>query len=184
MYFQSRAVAHFNYNRGLARLPWIFGRAVAALALTMSVLAFPAAAHDYKFGDLAVIHPWARATPEGAKVGAGYVTIHNKGSTPERLISITAAISEKAEIHEMAVDGNGVMTMRPVTDGVEIPAGGQAVLEPGSFHIMFVGLKRPAVKDERFAATLTFEKAGTVEVEFMVQEMAGGQTPAEHRHGS
>jgi copper(I)-binding protein len=141
----------------------------------------PAAAHDYKVGDLIIVHPWSRATPAGAKVAAGYVTIHNKGGVPERLVSIASDISDKAEIHEMAVDGKGVMTMRPVAGGIEIPAGGQAVLKPGSFHVMFMGLKRQAAKGERFAATFTFEKAGPVEIEFMVMDMAGGED--EHKAG-
>lgn len=152
------------------------------LALLVSLLALPAAAHDYEFGDIAIAHPWARATPDGAKVGAGYATIYNKGAVADRLVAISSPISEKSEIHEMAVDAKGVMTMRPLADGIEIPAGGQAVLKPGSFHFMFMGLKQPAVKDERFAATLTFEKAGTVEIEFLVEEM-GGQKPDEHKTG-
>lgn len=152
------------------------------LAFLLSPLALPAAAHDYKFGDIAIVHPWARATPDGARVGAGYVTIHNKGSVADRLVAISSPISEKSEIHEMSVDAKGVMTMRPLADGIEIPAGGQAVLKPGSFHFMFMGLKQPAVKDERFAATLTFEKAGTVQIEFVVQEM-GGQKTDEHNPG-
>ncbi len=152
------------------------------LALLVSLPAVPAAAHDYKLGDLAIVHPWARSTPEGAKVGAGYATIHNKGAEADRLVSISSAISERSEIHEMAVDAKGVMTMRPLANGIEIPAGGEAVLKPGSFHFMFMGLKQPAVKDERFAATLTFEKAGTVEIEFVVQEM-GGQPADAHKAG-
>ena len=72
----------------------------------------------------------------------------------------------------MSVDGNGVMTMRPV-EAIEIPAGGTAELKPGGFHIMFLDLKMGAVEGERFKGTLTFEKAGTVEVEFAVEAMGG-----------
>jgi periplasmic copper chaperone A len=81
------------------------------LALLLSLSAFPAAAHDYEFGDIFIVHPWARATPDGAKVGAGYATIHNKGDEADRLVAISSEISEKSEIHEMAVDAKGIMTI-------------------------------------------------------------------------
>ena len=95
-------------------------------------------AHEFKVGDLEIEHPWSRATPAGAKVAGGYFTIINKGSTPDRLLSISSDISDKAELHEMGVK-DGVMTMRPVTGGLEIPAGGKVALAPGGYHLMFIG---------------------------------------------
>lgn len=151
-----------------------------ALMLVL-VLCQPLSAHEFKAGDLHIGHPWSRATPAGANVAAGYLTLKNAGSQPDRLISASSEIAGKTEIHEMAVDGNGVMTMRQVTAGVEIPAGGEAALKPGGFHIMFMDLKRGPKEGERFKGTLTFEKAGTVEVEFAVEAMGGA---AEHsKHG-
>ncbi|TIX61237.1 MAG: copper chaperone PCu(A)C, partial [Mesorhizobium sp.] len=91
--------------------------------------------------DLEIEHPWSRATPAGAKVAGGYFTIVNKGSAPDRLLSIASDISEKAELHEMGVK-DGVMTMRPVGGGLEISAGGKVELKPGTYHVMFLGLKR------------------------------------------
>lgn len=130
-------------------------------------------AHGFKVGALEIGHPWSRATPAGAKVAAGYLTIKNNGAEADRLVSVQSDIAEKAEIHEMAVDAKGVMTMRKLADGVEIPAGGEVALKPGSYHIMFMGLKSPAKEGEKFAGTLTFEKAGTVKVEFAVDAMSG-----------
>jgi copper(I)-binding protein len=127
-----------------------------------------AAAHEFKIGDLEIEHPWSRATPAGAKVGGGYLAITNNGSAPDRLVSITSDISDKAELHQMAVK-DGVMTMRPIEGGLEIPAGGKVDLKSGAFHLMFVGLKQPLKQGESFAATLTFEKAGSVEVKFAVE---------------
>ncbi len=144
--------------------------AIAAMALAASLSFAPAAsAHEFKQGDLTIGHPWSRATLPGAKVAAGYLTVKNAGSTPDRLISVTAGIADKGEIHEMAVK-DGVMTMRPLADGLEIPAGGEVKLEPGSYHLMFMGLKEPAVEGVKFPGTLTFEKAGTVQVEFAVDK--------------
>ena len=138
-------------------------------------------AHDFKLGDLEIGHPWSRATPVGAKVAAGYLTIKNNGSQPDRLVSVQSGVSEKAEIHEMAVDAKGVMTMRQVTGGVEIPAGGEVALKPGSYHVMFMGLKVPVKESKKFSGTLTFEKAGTVTVEFQVDKM-GGQSQSHSGH--
>jgi copper(I)-binding protein len=127
-------------------------------------------AHEFKVGDLEIEHPWSRATPPGAKVAGGYFTVVNKGSAPDRLLSISSDISDKAELHEMGVK-DGVMTMRPVSGGLEIPAGGKVALKPGAYHLMFTGLKRQPKQGEKFPATLTFEKAGSVNVEFVVEGM-------------
>ncbi|ESY02662.1 copper chaperone PCu(A)C [Mesorhizobium sp. LNJC405B00] len=133
-------------------------------------------AHEFKAGDIEIKHPWSRATPAGAKVAGGYFTIVNKGSAPDRLLSIASDISGKAELHEMGVK-DGVMTMRPVSGGLDIPAGGKITLGPGAYHVMFMDLKQPPKEGQMFAATLTFEKAGAVTVEFAVQAI--GSAPPE-----
>jgi copper(I)-binding protein len=155
------------------------GIAVFALALSFAGL-HGAFAHEFKLGDLEIDHPWSRATPPGAQVAGGYFTIVNHGSQADRLVSVTSDISAKAEVHEMAVK-DGVMTMRPVEGGVEIPAGGKLELKPGGYHLMLMGLKQPAKQGESFPATLTFEKAGSVTVEFQVEAMgAGGGMAMDH----
>ena len=78
--------------------------ALSAAALASALLFSQAAtAHEFKQGDLTIGHPWSRATLPGAKVAAGYLTVKNAGSTPDRLISVTADIAGKGEIHEMTV---------------------------------------------------------------------------------
>ena len=173
MYHFFRTGVHSGPGGGGKSLPrgleTCLGLAVLAFALffagAQSVLA-----HEFKVGDLEIGHPWSRATPAGAKVAGGYLTVTNTGSTPDRLLSISSDVSEKAELHEMAVK-DGVMTMRPVAGGLEIPAGGKVALAPGGYHLMFMGLKRQPKKGEEFSATLTFEKAGTVTVDFAVEGM-------------
>ncbi|HWK66482.1 MAG TPA: copper chaperone PCu(A)C [Rhizobiaceae bacterium] len=132
-------------------------------------------AQDFRAGDVEIARPWSRAAPEGAKVAAGYVVLKNQGSAADRLVAVTAEIARKAEIHEMAVDDKGVMTMRPLAGGLEIPPGREVGLEPGSVHIMFMGLERAPKQGETFKGTLTFEKAGAVDVEFSVDSMAHKQ---------
>jgi copper(I)-binding protein len=158
-----------------------FGILAFALLLLFA-LAQPLLAHGFKLGDLEIGHPWSRETPDGAKVAAGYLKIKNNGTTADRLVSVTSPIAGKAEIHEMSVNAEGVMIMRPVDGGIEIQPGAEVELKPGSFHIMFVGLKQPTKEGVKFPGTLTFEKAGTVDVEFAVDAKAGNE--ADHSaHG-
>lgn len=154
-------------------------RAVLGIAAALLVAPVAAWSHGFTLGNLEIGHPWSRATLPGAKVAAGYLTVKNNGTEADRLIAVESRISQKAEIHEMAVT-DGVMTMRPVAGGLEIPAGGEVKLEPGSFHLMFIGLKEPAVEGVKFPGTLTFEKAGRVEVEFAVDKPGGGADHSGH----
>ncbi|MBZ9741551.1 MULTISPECIES: copper chaperone PCu(A)C [unclassified Mesorhizobium] len=157
------------FDRTLPRFQARLGIVALAFALVF-VGAQAVLAHEFKVGDLEIEHPWSRATPAGAKVAGGYFTILNKGRDADRLLSISSDVSDKAELHQMGVK-DGVMTMRPVDGGLEIPAGGKVALAPGGYHLMFIGLKRQPKQGEKFAATLTFEKAGTVSVEFAVEGM-------------
>ncbi len=152
--------------------------ALAALALT---LAGTASSHEYKAGPLTIGHPWSRATPAGAKVGGGYLSIKNTGSTPDRLLGVSAPFAGRGEIHEMAVT-DGVMTMRPLEQGVEIAPGATVEFKPGGYHIMFMELKQPLTQGERPKGTLTFEKAGTVEVEFAVEAIGARGGDGAHKH--
>ncbi len=137
-------------------------------------------AHDYKAGPLEIGHPWSRATPNGAPVAAGFLTVTNTGAAADRLVSVASDAADKIEIHEMAVV-DGVMKMRPLDKGIEIPAGGKLELKPGSYHVMFIGLKKPFVKGDVVKGALAFEKAGKVDVDFNVEDM-GMKAPAMSGH--
>lgn len=157
---------------------------VAALAFAAFLLTFSAQAllaHEFKVGPIEIDHPWTRATPDGANVAAGYMTLKNSGTTADHLIAGTLDGVQKVEIHEMAMK-DGVMIMRPVTGGVEIPASGTVALKPGSYHVMFIGLSQPLKQGTKVNGTLTFEKAGTVQVQYVVEALAA-QTSG-HDHGS
>ena len=110
--------------------------------------------------------PWARATPKGAEVAGGYATIHNKGAAPDRLTGGSADFAT-VEIHETKSE-NGVMEMREVAGGLDIPAHGSVGLAPGGYHIMLTHLAHPLTKGDTVKATLNFEHAGAVAVEFKV----------------
>lgn len=134
---------------------------IAAAAATLLTAGF-AAADPIKVGDLEIDGLWARATPPGAVAAGGFMTITNTGSTADALVGVASPVAGIGEVHEMKVE-DGVMTMRPLEDGLAIPPGGVVVLEPGGYHIMLMDLKEPLVKGENVAVTLTFAKAGSVE---------------------
>jgi periplasmic copper chaperone A len=140
----------------------------AALALTLAPFwSRSARAADFDVGSIHISQPWARATPKGASSGAAYMTITNKGSTPDRVSCVSSDISAQCQIHSMTMD-NGVMKMRPVEGGLEIKPGETVTLKPSGFHVMLVDLKHPLEKGKMLEATLQFEKAGTVKVEFPI----------------
>ena len=122
---------------------------------------------------ISVEHAWSRATPVGANVAVGYLTIRNNGATPDRLVSITTDIASHSAIHEMSMT-DSMMKMRQVTEGLPVPANSAVMLEPGSYHLMFNDLKRPLKQGEHFSATLVFEKAGKMDVTFEVQGIGAG----------
>ncbi|MGA2311079.1 MAG: copper chaperone PCu(A)C [Xanthobacteraceae bacterium] len=140
----------------------------AAFALAaVQLAAVGAEAADYDVGSIHIAQPWARATPKGASSGAGYMTVTNNGTTPDRLSCVSSDAAAKCQIHTMTVEG-GVMKMRPVEGGLEIKPGETIMLKPSSLHVMFVDLKHPLEQGKMVGATLKFEKAGTVDVELPI----------------
>ena len=149
-------------------------------AICASLLALPAHSADVTAGSLKIAAPWARATPKGASVGGGYLTITNTGTAPDRFVSGLSEVSNKFEIHEMSMN-NGIMKMRLLASGLEIKPGQTVELKPGGNHVMFVGMKQQLKPGDHFKATLEFEKAGKVDVDFAVEGLGtthGGAKPA------
>jgi copper(I)-binding protein len=135
----------------------------------------PGAASAETVGAIAVEKAWSRAVPEGASVGVGYLAIRNEGDEPDRLVSANAPLAAETEIHQTTM-ADGVMRMRPVPDGVPVPAKSTVMLEPSGYHFMFMGLTKPLKEGDAFPAKLTFERAGSVEVTFQVLGI-GAQGP-------
>ncbi|WP_084030450.1 copper chaperone PCu(A)C [Bradyrhizobium paxllaeri] len=136
--------------------------ALIAAALTTFVGSSPAAAHD-----IAVKQAWSRATPKGAKVAGGYLSIENRGIQPDRLLSASSNAAAKVEIHQMALQ-DGIMTMRALDDGLVIPPDATVTLAPGGDHVMFVGLIAPLEEGQRVPVSLNFERAGKIDASFEV----------------
>jgi hypothetical protein len=153
----------------------IITRVLAFTFIAASLIAGSARAEDVKAGDLVISQGWSRATPNGAKIGSGYLTIENKGTAPDRLVSVSADIAGKTEVHEMTMK-NGVMTMRSVDNGLTIDPGKTVKLAPGGYHLMMFDLKNPLKQGDTLPVTLTFEKAGKVNVSLAVEGI-GAQGP-------
>src|SRR4051795_2997316 len=150
-------------------------RAIAAIIM---LWLFSAAAHaqEVRAGDLVITQAWSRATPGGAKIGGGYLTIENKGAAADRLIGGSGDVAARVEVHEMKMN-NGVMTMRQLDKGLAIEPGKTVTLAPGGYHLMLLDLKGPLKQGDKVPVTLEFEKAGKVKLSFDVQGM-GAQAPA------
>jgi len=145
-----------------------------------------AGAADYTVGPMRITQAWARATPKGASAGAAYMTVTNTGSEPDRVSCVSSEASKLCQIHEMTAEG-AVMKMRPVEGGLEIKPGQTVILKPGSFHMMLLGLTQPLQAGNVVRATLKFDKAGTVAVDYPIAAIgapvpgsAGGGAMMDH----
>ena len=144
-------------------------------ALVTCIAGALARADEVKAGDLVISQAWTRATPNGAKIGTGYFTIENKGTTADKLVGVSGEVSDKIEVHEMSMN-NGVMKMRPVDGGLTIEPGKTVKLAPSGYHLMIMDLKSPLKQGGKVPVTLEFEKAGKVAVTLDVQGI-GAQGP-------
>jgi copper(I)-binding protein len=140
-------------------------------SLLLAVLMSPALlaqALDFSVGELQIEHPWSREMPPSAPSAAAYFVVHNQGAAADRLLGVQTPVAGTAELHQV-VHADGVMKMQRVQN-VEIPASGAAKFAPMGYHVMLFNLKQSLRDGERFPLTLTFEKAGAVEVEVAVQK--------------
>lgn len=148
-----------------------------APALTVVAQQAGAPAQTVKAGALTIAAPWIRATPGGAKVAGGYMTITNTSKEADRLTGGTLPVSGRFEVHEMSMD-NGVMKMRHMPKGLEIAPGATVELKPGGYHVMFMELKQGLKEGDTIKGTLDFEKAGKIEVEYKIGPIGGGAPKA------
>jgi copper(I)-binding protein len=119
-------------------------------------IALPALAADV----IEVRDPYARSA--SAMAGAAFMTLANTGTEDDRLIAASTDAAQRVELHTHIEDGDGVMRMVEVEDGIEVPAGGETVLQRGGLHVMLMGLTAPLNQGDQIDLTLTFEKAGDV----------------------
>lgn len=138
--------------------------AAATLPL-LALLAAPAGAHDYTLGELAIGHPWTRAT--NGRVGGGFLSIRNHGGAPDALLRARSPAARVTELHTMTMT-DGVMRMRPVPR-IELPPGATVTLRPGGLHLMLIDLAAPLRQGGTVPVTLDFARAGSITVELLIE---------------
>lgn len=150
-----------------------------ALAVVLFSACVPAGAQ--RVGDLRIEDPWVRATPPGAGVTGGFMTVRNTGAKDDRLVSVTSSAVARVEIHEMRHE-DGMMRMRRLAAGVPVKAGAKLELAPGGYHLMLFGPTQPFVEGDVVVATARFEKAGNVEIAFRVRGLGAKRDAGHHGH--
>lgn len=152
---------------------------IATLALGASAFA-----HEHKAGDIHIDSSYARPTVATQTAGAVYVSIENRGKSPDQLVSVASPISKSAEIHTMSMQGN-VMKMREVPN-IDIKPAEKIVMTPGhGYHIMLIGLKQPLKIGESLPLTLRFKNAGSIETKVPVEDRRSENAAthnSSHRH--
>ncbi len=139
---------------------------IASAAATMSFALHPALAEDVQTENLVISGAFSRANPKTAMAGAGFMIIRSLGEA-DRLIGFTSPACNRPELHTH-INDNGIMRMREV-EAIDVPAGGEARLEPGGLHLMFIDLNQQFVEGESLEATLIFEKAGEVPITLVIK---------------
>lgn len=148
-------------------------------ALLALLVASSAAAQALK-----VQNAWVRATVQGQKATGAFMQITAPATTT--LVGVSTPVAGLAEIHEMKMDGD-VMRMRPLSQGLELPAGTAVQLKPGGYHLMLMDLKVPLKKDSTIPLTLSLRDSKGVpstqelRVPVLVSAPAGH---GEHQHGN
>jgi hypothetical protein len=141
-----------------------------ALWFSVTLLPNVVLAQDHVVNSLTIDHPFARATPPGAKTGGVFFTVENRGEIGDTLIRASSPVAGMVELHQMSIEA-GMMKMRAIP-AVEVKPGGKLELKPGGYHLMLFDLRQPLKNGDEFPLTLTFARAGTLEVSVVVEDMA------------
>jgi hypothetical protein len=149
---------------------------LASLALLLLLLCGPAHAQTSGQKSIAIEHPWARATPAGAKTGAAYLTLINSGTSADSLVGASTPVADQVQFHSVTEE-NGVSRMREMPT-LEVRPGEKVTFSPGGMHIMIVGLKEPLKEGQSFPMTMTFEKEGKIDMMVLVGKVGAMQGPA------
>ena len=148
---------------------------MALIGLFAIGLAAPCAAQTGNAQSIQAVNAWARATPLGARNGAAYVTLVNKGAADDQLIGVSSPVAGTAQLHVMSLD-NGVMMMRPLP-AIDVKTGETVALDPNGFHVMLLDLKQPLVQGHSFPLTLFFKKFGRLQVSVRIGGMGDMSAP-------
>ncbi|MGI9487296.1 MAG: copper chaperone PCu(A)C [Geminicoccaceae bacterium] len=128
---------------------------------------------------LVVADAWARASVGDASNSAAYFVLTMDGDAPDRLVAVETPLADRAELHDHLME-DGIARMRPV-DAIDVLPGHAVTLEPGGLHIMLMGLTKKLEPGAMLPLTLSFEKAGEMEIELPIHPV--NHRPKSHKHG-
>ena len=153
-------------------------RFILAVGLLFPVICIAETTNIEKHG-IEFSNYWLRAAPHNHPVTAGYVDITNFNDVADTLISVSSSFAKRNEIHEMKIDGD-IMKMREIPDGLILQPSEVIKLEPGGFHLMFMGLNQMISEGNEHTITLVFEKAGEIKLDFPVKKKASKHSSHKH----
>lgn len=131
-------------------------------------------------GNISVDGAFARAVPPGVSNSAAFMTLHNAGGSDRQLITAHSDIAKKVELHNHIMD-KGVMRMRQVPH-ISLPAHGSTQLQPGGYHVMFLGLKHPIKPGDNVSVTLQFADGEQLPVTMKAMKTAPRKSHEHHSH--
>ena len=144
----------------------------AFILISFAILTIPNYSHSAERVEIS--KAWLRATPPSAMAAGGYLVITNNTGSDDTLVGVEFSQAGKSEIHQMKMN-DGVMEMRPLKQGINIPAGESISLKPGGFHLMFMGMKSQLKDGQNYQVKLTFTHSGAMEIDFPVLSMKKGR---------
>lgn len=151
------------------------------LSLFAASLMFSAGVLAGAADNVSVHEPYVRLAPPNAPATGAFMVIRNGGDQDIKVVKADNPVSKVTELHTHLNEG-GVMKMRPVP-GIDIKAKGEAVLKPGSLHIMMIDLKAPMKEGDVVPITLTFDDGSSKQVDAkVVRPMAAGMSMKDHKH--
>ena len=153
------------------------------MKLQLSALALALCLSPLALAEVKIADPWVRATVPAQKAPGPFMPL--PAAKPTRLLAARTPAAGVTEVHEMAMN-DGIMTMRHMEKGLELPAGKAVELKPGGYHIMLLDLKAQVKEGSTVPLTLTLQgadgKKQTVEIKAMVKPLAATQPPPGHAH--
>lgn len=150
------------------------------LSILAGTLSTTATANEHAEGTITIDHPWSRPTPPGVPMGVGYMAITNHGDSDVTLVSATTPRANSVSIHETTMK-DGTMSMRPLKEGLAIPAGQTVELKPHSYHLMLEKLNGPLKEGESIPLTIRFEGAAEMNVNLDVEPLDGNMQKKENQ---
>ena len=148
------------------------------ILITFTSLSF---ANSINFNGILISDFWIKAAIGNQKMTSGYLTIENTNNIDERLLSLTSEISKKTQLHDMVVQ-NDIMKMKKLEDGVVIKANSRVSFSPGSYHIMFMKLKKPIIVMNKYQVILRFKNSGSVIIKMPVLAKKSKNKIKNHHH--